>query len=91
MSHDEGQANADLNSNADGSLLLCSSLGDGRTDRSARRIGAWSAPFNVGPPLNTQYNDMYAILTADRLTVYLTSDRPGGLGRRPLGVSAREH
>ena len=24
-------------------------------------FGAWSAPINVGPPLNTQYNDTYAI------------------------------
>jgi len=53
-------------------------------------FGAWSAPINVGPPLNTQYNDMYAILTADGLTVYFTSDRPGGLGGDDLWVSRRE-
>ena len=53
-------------------------------------FGAWSAPINIGPPLNTQYNDMYAILTADGLTVYFTSDRPGGLGGDDLWVSRRE-
>src|SRR6266536_3064226 len=53
-------------------------------------FGAWSAPINVGPPLNTQYNDTYPILTADGLTVYFTSDRPGGLGGDDLWVSRRE-
>src|SRR6266480_532076 len=54
------------------------------------KLGAWSAPINVGSPLNTQYNDTYPILTADELTVYFTSDRPGGLGGDDLWVSRRE-
>jgi hypothetical protein len=54
------------------------------------KLGAWSAPINVGPPLNTQYNDTYPILTADGLTIYFTSDRPGGLGGDDLWVSRRE-
>jgi len=54
------------------------------------KLGAWSAPINVGPPLNTQYNETYPILTADGLTVYFTSDRPGGLGGDDLCVSRRE-
>jgi hypothetical protein len=57
---------------------------------AAVEFGTWSTPINVGPPINTEYNDMYAILTADGLTVYLTSDRPGGLGRDDLWVSRRE-
>jgi hypothetical protein len=37
--------------------LCCSvAAGDRRIDLSARRIGAWSAPINVGSPLNTQYH-----------------------------------
>src|SRR5262245_4914606 len=55
-------------------------------------FGAWSTPINinVGPPLlNTASNDMYAILTADGLTIYFTSDRPGGLGNNDLWVSRR--
>jgi WD40-like Beta Propeller Repeat len=58
--------------------------------RPSAEFGAWSAAINVGPPLNTQYNDTYAILTADGLTVYFTSDRPGGLGGDDLWVSRRE-
>lgn len=53
-------------------------------------FGPWSTPMNVGPPLNTQYNDMYAVLTRDGLTVYFTSDRPGGVGGNDLWVSRRE-
>jgi WD40-like Beta Propeller Repeat len=53
-------------------------------------FGAWSEPINVGPPINTEYNDTYPILTADGLTVYFTSDRPGGLGKDDIWVSRRE-
>jgi hypothetical protein len=54
-------------------------------------MGPWSAPINVGPPLNTEFNDMYAVVTKDGLSVYFTSDRPGGLGGDDLWVSRREN
>jgi Tol biopolymer transport system component len=56
----------------------------------AVKFGAWSEPINVGPPINTQYNDTYPILTADGLTIYFTSDRPGTLGGDDIWVSRRE-
>jgi len=72
-------------------LCCCvAAWGMGESTSALGEFGAWSAPINVGPPLNTQYNDMYAILTADGLTVYFTSDRPGGLGGDDLWVSRRE-
>src|SRR6476660_9069558 len=43
-------------------------------------FGDWSTPVNVGPPINTIYNDNYAVLSRDELTMYFTSDRPGSLG-----------
>jgi Tol biopolymer transport system component len=55
----------------------------------AVEFGAWSEPINVGPPINTEYNDTYPILTADGLTIYFTSDRPG-LGGDDIWVSRRE-
>ena len=72
--------------------LCCSDAagGTGESTSAIGELGAWSAPINVGPPLNTAYNDMYATLTADGLTVYFTSDRPGGLGGEDLWVSRRE-
>ena len=72
-------------------LCCCvAAWGMGESTSALGEFGPWSAPINVGPPLNTQSNDMYAILTADGLTVYFTSDRPGGLGGDDLWVSRRE-
>jgi hypothetical protein len=68
---------------------LCSVAALAQSPSDGARFGRWSTPINVGPPLNTQYNDMYAELTRDELTVYFTSDRPGGLGLNDLWVSHR--
>lgn len=64
--------------------------GIGGSSSETGELGAWSPPINVGQPFNTQYNDMYAILTADGLTIYFTSDRPGGVGGDDLWISRRE-
>jgi WD40-like Beta Propeller Repeat len=40
--------------------------------------------------VNTAYNDTYAILSRDELTMYFTSDRPGGLGGDDLWFTNRE-
>jgi hypothetical protein len=50
----------------------------------------WSAPVNVGPPINTIYNDNYAVFSRDELTMYFTSDRPGSLGGDDLWFATRE-
>jgi hypothetical protein len=57
---------------------------------NAETFGDWSAPVNVGPPINTQYNDTYAILSRDGLTMYFTSDRPGSLGGDDLWFATRD-
>lgn len=36
--------------------------------------------FNLGYPMNTEYNDMSLVLLADDSTGFFASDRPGGLG-----------
>ena len=62
----------------------------GSSPQSTGMYGDWSAPINVGPPVNTQYNDTYAILSRDELTMYFTSDRPdGGLGGDDLWLTTR--
>jgi hypothetical protein len=53
-------------------------------------FGDWSAPVNVGPPINTIYNDNYAVLSRDELTIYFTSDRPGGFGGDDLWFATRD-
>lgn len=34
---------------------------------------------NIGAPINTEYNDGWATITSDGLTLYFASNRPGGL------------
>ena len=58
--------------------------------RPAETFGEWSPPVNVGPPLNTADNDNYAVLSRDELTIYFTSDRPGGFGGDDLWFATRE-
>ena len=46
--------------------------------------GSWTAPENVGSPLNTCDDDLYFVTTPDGLRAYFSSDRPGGLGNDDL-------
>ena len=62
----------------------------GSSSQGTEIYGNWFAAVNVGPPVNTaDYNDTYAILSRDELTMYLTSDRPGGLGGDDLWFTTR--
>ena len=61
----------------------------GSSPQSTEIYGDWSSPMNVGPPVNTESNDTYAILSRDELTMYFTSDRPGGLGGDDLWFTTR--
>jgi hypothetical protein len=49
----------------------------------------WSAPVNVGPPVNGSSTDQDAFLTADGRTLLFDSNRPGGLGGFDMYVSTR--
>jgi hypothetical protein len=52
----------------------------GSSPQGAEVYADWTGVFNVGAPVNTaDYNDTYAILSRDELTMYFTSDRPGGV------------
>ncbi len=42
-----------------------------------KRDGKYAAPQNVGPGLNTSFNDLYFFLKPDGLNGYLSSNRPG--------------
>jgi hypothetical protein len=46
-------------------------------------------PKNLGSPVNTEFNDTYAVLSRDELTMYFTSDRPGGVGGDDLWFTTR--
>ena len=49
----------------------------------------WSEPVNFGPVINTQFGEHNPFLTKDGLSLYFTSDRPGGYGMWDLYVSHR--
>ena len=49
----------------------------------------WSAPVNLGPAVNTAVDGERPALSADGLSLYFISDRPGGFGGNDIWVSQR--
>lgn len=48
--------------------------------RKNNETGQWSAPVNLGPPINTGYVESGFYLSPDGRSGYFSSDRAGGLG-----------
>lgn len=46
----------------------------------AQKYSDWSAPANLGSLINSAFSDQGAAISRDGLSLYFTSDRPGGLG-----------
>ena len=81
---------------ADGCVLLFHSNrpgGQGALDLwIARREDAdqeFGEPVNLGPTVNSSYNDKDPCLTRDGLTLLFSSDRPGSRGRDDLWMATR--
>jgi Tol biopolymer transport system component len=49
--------------------------------------GKWTEPQNLGAPINSEYNDANASLSADGKRLFFVSDRPGGQGGYDIWVS----
>jgi serine/threonine protein kinase len=49
----------------------------------------WSEPENLGPAVNSRYNEMNPFVSADGLTLLFDSNRPGGVGGIDLWMSRR--
>jgi flagellar motor protein MotB len=49
----------------------------------------WSAARNLGEPVNSPHWDSQPCLSADGLSLYFSSNRPGGQGERDLWMSRR--
>lgn len=64
-------------------LVVCSFSAPLITDAQNRRTGFsdWSTPINVGPPINTQWDDNVPVLSNDEKTIFFTSTRPGSIPR----------
>src|ERR1700738_2472417 len=42
-------------------------------------FGPWSTPVNLGPAVNTRFDDNHPAISKDGLSLYITSNRPGGV------------
>ena len=52
--------------------------------------GTWSEPKSIGKKINLpNYNEMTPYLAADGVTMYFSSDRPGGLGDNDIWMTKR--
>lgn len=77
-------------------ILACGGETPTHTDRpsvdlalSSSDGAEWSAPVNLGPVVNSPANDNNPAVTADELTMYFASNRPGGLGDVDIWVTRR--
>src|SRR5438132_12554833 len=52
-------------------------------------LSMWSEPVNLGPVVNTSSSDRIPALSPDGLSLYLSSNRPGGIGTEDIWVSQR--
>ena len=53
------------------------------------KFSDWLAPVNLGPVVNSAFNDFGPALSRDRLSLYFGSNRPGGFGGTDIYVSQR--
>lgn len=56
---------------------------------SLERYSAWSAPVNLGAPVNSPFGDITPEISKDGLSLYFGSNRPGGFGLGDIWVSRR--
>lgn len=49
----------------------------------------WSTPVNVGPVINSSASEQHPAISKDGLSLYFSSNRPGGLGGLDVYVSQR--
>ena len=48
-------------------------------DEQLGPFGPWSAPINLGRVVNTSFNDNHPAISKNGLSLYITSNRPGGV------------
>jgi len=53
------------------------------------QYGPWARPVNLGPVINTAANEQHPAISKDGLSLYISSDRPGGFGGIDIWVSQR--
>ena len=53
------------------------------------QYGLWAAPVNLGPVVNSAFNDQHPSISRDNLSLYFVSNRPGGFGGNDIWVTHR--
>lgn len=72
-------------------IVSAALLTDGQV-RRAPEFSDWSAPVNIGPPINTQWDDNVPVLSKNEKSLFFTSTRPdGGFGDEDIWVSRRQN
>ncbi len=56
----------------------------------ATKADPWGTPVNLGPPVNSSAHDFTSSISADGLSLYFNSDRPGGYGGDDIWMTTRE-
>jgi len=57
---------------------------------TAKADFTFGTPTNIGPPVNTSYNDDGPSISPDGLSLFFDSDRPGGYGSWDIWVATRD-
>ncbi len=67
--------------------------GYGRMDiwKTTFENGSWTEPVNLGPEINSEWDEMSPFIHFDDRTLYFSSNRPEGMGGTDLFVSFREN
>jgi len=55
----------------------------------AQRFSDWTVPVSLGPTVNSVAAEFYPFVSKDGLSIYFSSDRPGGYGGWDIYVSKR--
>jgi hypothetical protein len=71
---------------AEGDLLVDY---DGSVELAMQKFSEWSEPVNVGPGVNSAFQERSPALSPDKLSLYFSSDRPG-FGGIDMYVSRRD-
>ncbi|MFL5729706.1 MAG: OmpA family protein [Cytophagaceae bacterium] len=61
-----------------------SSMGGYDIFKSVKTASGWSAPENLGYPINTAGDDVYFVLTADGKIGFYASEKEGGFGKQDI-------
>lgn len=70
-------------------VLVCSTWMLASSDDAPPQFSDWSAAVNLGPIVNSSVSDQAPIISPDGLSLYFSSQRPGGIGGVDIYVSQR--